>query len=437
MLSAELKNLNRKLSQLSTAVSSKKKKNKRRTNRPKMRAKGGQYGNAMVTHVEQPNGGYVQSVASSLANSGIQMSAGARDYCRAIVDPHQVYESVYVPRPLAIHTQKISLRATFQAVVGSDGNGFVALTPNMLGPGTRDFAVYSSSSTTSYGTTFDRASTAQTGFSAVTMPFPYSVNTAESGNFGNTPLDYCLVCAGIRIRPINPVLDRSGIMVSYSSTRNEDLDGYTITKMAQMREAKTVVATAEGAISEVVVYGRHEAEFQLSDALRPPAGYLTGKPYSYNVPNGTYWDYTSSNTEGASAVGLIMISGAKAGAVYQCELVLHAEYAGRSVNMISTPCYPDPVGIQTAHSIANQIAVQHAATYATTTRSHHAPSAISTVAVNMGPVAAREMMKSKNPRMVAAGEGLLLLNKVIPKSEQARGLDAVGHAMGNIFRRRR
>jgi len=224
-------------------------------------------------------------------------------------------------------------------------------------------------------------------------------------------------------------------MVSYSSTRNEDLNGSTIARLTQLRETKTYIIDGDSqSVAECVIYGRSPVEQDFHDGARPPNGYALGMPYNYGLAASAYWDYTSATAAAPSAVGVIFISGAPAGATFQCEVVAHVEYAGRSVNMMATPCTADPTGLSTALSVANNVTISHARTYQKTTRAEHAPSAISSTAVSIMPGASKMMMESKDPRVVAVGQGLSFVSQVVPKKTMARALDEMGSGIRHMFR---
>lgn len=420
-----MQKLNREMSNLRAEV--KRGKTKPKTSKPKMKQKMSarpSYGRQSIANAP--------STVVAVQRSGLPMSNAAIKYCDVIMDPvGSTCTEVGIPRNMPTFTQKVKLFKYFTFTANTDGVAYVALTPNMRN--NNSCMVEHSSSTLAAGTSsIVRNGFTRTGVAGIALPLPYDISISNDG-FSN--FDYSIVAVGVEVEPIGPVLERGGTFLSYASETNEDLSNKTFAAIGGHRAAKFSVITSDRCVGQVVAFARLPDQQNLHDGVKPPSGYLTGRPYSHALVENSYYDFVSGATTGASVPAVLIIQGAKSGASFQAKLVAYVEYSGIGVGHIATPCAPDITGMGYAHAIEHHSSMIHASHTIAAGRHHSGPSAVSTVAVGAGAVLGRDMAQSEDPRMRAAGETLVAVNSIIPRRIQAQALDEIGHGISSIFRR--
>lgn len=167
----------------------------------------------------------------NVQRSGNYLTPCLVDYARALMDPfgaqQAISQSVCIPDEIDIPSFKLSTKGRFTVTVGTNGFGFVMISPRALGSD----SIMGYHSTNSFaGLTMDKSAAGVNQLFDVQYPY-----TAATGRPAR------IVACGVRVRYTGTELNRGGqVMPAVAWALDDNLDGLSVANILSRPAVKTL-----------------------------------------------------------------------------------------------------------------------------------------------------------------------------------------------------
>lgn len=233
-------------------------------------------------------------------------------------------------------------RGTF--AVGSGGLGFFAISPCTA----NDQRAIHFSSASFAGTTVAGTTLATTGVLSVPITgLPYAAADHYISSGTRPSVQSRLVSVGVRIQYTGTLLNRGGIMRSFSDPGHNCVWGY----QALGGETEANFHTIDGRSYDWALSAIDPTEWDYSDGT-------TTLECTYPFSNGMALNTTDSAVGGSPL--LVLVDGT-AGNTFRYEVVVHVEYIGLKTTSFLTPTHADSVGFEKVAAAAANVNTMAAA----------------------------------------------------------------------------
>lgn len=304
------------------------------------------------------------------------MSECAAKYAVAIADPmNPAALGACVPTGNSRPSFKVRTVQRGSFAVGTAGTGFLLLTPTL---GNNNYLAFYT--TNDYGSgadnnyIFSTTSGAVTGLGAgvaalvnATAPYPaqnfYAAN-AEAGS--STNVVGRVVSFGASIQYAGSVMDMGGTMTSLSRATHQSalLGGGTSVPTLGVSNVQSYVESRMARVSDQKIWLLDSARLDGEENYSGNTMFQQDAAESFDYANvlypfsqGTLMDVTRAGSVPALAQtgvvsNLFVVTGAKAGAIFNFEIVHHYEFQGLGAQYALTPSHQDAVGFGTVREAA-------------------------------------------------------------------------------------
>jgi len=354
----------------------------------------------------------------------IGMAAPSRRYLAAVIDPLNRALTVNAKVPTGpAQSQSVPVVATVDVTIGTNGVGWIACTPNIVGRDAYTFTNAAYTGTAIQG--MNRARAYQAGITGGVIAKPYSKITLDgsySGLNSDKAMAFRLVAAGIQGTYIGAAQNRAGVCFALHTTTNDDISSVSPSVLQQSEPiiAKYNVNTHDLYTAAWRAKTPHEMDFRdTTSQITSDFGY--GSWPSCTSVNSGYWDYSYGDAGGYGCSYGLMWSGCVPGTVFTCTIGESWEFVGGSVGLLATPIYHDVAGLAHVNTIAHSVDMRHAQE-PHISRTDHTINAIEDIAGALEPEMALAASAMFGPAGGAAVEGF---NSVMHKAR-----DPINHLMG-------
>ncbi len=245
----------------------------------------------------------------------LKLSHCATDYANALVMPFSLHKPACIPDLHGIPSKKIRVvnRGVFST--GTGGYGHIGMFP-WCGSNNAADVIYSQNNF-ALGETIVRSGVGIG--STVNAKLPYPGSSWASTTTGG--IRHRIVGAGLRIRYIGPESSRSGQIVGFRESDNEDTDGLTYDRMRQLETAETFRNSESWHYVMYRPVNPSEYEYSPNSCAPSDVGITSG---------------TSYITQGFVITGTTDINGSPSPAPFEWETVRFIEYIGNIQSITRT-----------------------------------------------------------------------------------------------------
>lgn len=272
---------------------------------------------------------------------------------------------VFPARP----SQKVTGFCRFDIYVGTNGTGFVAVSPTLATDS--PVAIYSNSSYTGTGGPSDVTFTAATGVIATTGVASVSMtnlghaSTSFVGAIGVPPaVRGRVISSSVSIQYTGTTLEQSGLIYCYTDPAHDSTGNFGVNSLSGRKETDVTPTTRDKCWVTSYPITRDECDYERNGSPNYGQTIQSGLSTTqlsrqefinilYPFSNGSDFNASASSvtsvataTTYAAAPMCIIISGATPGNSYHVEIVTHVEYIGPGVEGRSTMSEFDTIGAE-------------------------------------------------------------------------------------------
>jgi hypothetical protein len=273
-------------------------------------------------------------------------------YIKAIIDPWSSEAlGACVPKYPSRPSDKRTVCATVQAVVGTQGYGFIALSPTTANNLTA--AVYSTINYTGNLTAISWVNQADiTAARTATVQFPNLPFTAAQlqETVVGTTVASRIVSISASAQYTGTVSNMGGMYYSLVEPSHNNLNVLTFSDMNTFPEIKRQRVTDQKAW--ITLYGVDEDELSYSNQIVASTTGLGTYGGLYPFSNSMEIDVTMGTT--GATPGVIVFTGVP-GNTFNIDIIMHCEFVGRLASSSATPNATDITGLSKAQDIFGQM----------------------------------------------------------------------------------
>lgn len=313
----------------------------------------------------------ISNNAPPLKNGAIKLTKCAMKYALAVSEPFHpsargvcgIFGNSFGP------TQKVSATSRFTFVVGTNGLGFIAISPTIANDAVLAYATNASFAGTNL-TILTSNNTLATGVQTFTDPqIPYSTAQiiGSTSTSDNPKVSGRILAVGVRVTYVGTTMNQSGTYTCLAPSSHYNMTvipgGTAPMDVATLQSDPTVVLEpCDRGWCEMAISPNYPFEFGYSSSSAVSGNSSIINPFSNGSTYiNTFTNSAASSTQGAP-IAVVAVTGALGGNVFQVEIIQHLEYAGSLVGGLATPSESDEQGGNIVLRAASQMQIVKNAT---------------------------------------------------------------------------